>query len=273
MSAANHLGGIRPDYEAFRAFVSSHLDDVLELVNSRSTQTNEIGRCATLLPALGLLPPSLALIEVGASAGLNLLLDEYGYDYGDGRVLGDTSSGVVIPSRLRNDVPLPGRVPEVSWRRGIDLNPIDVNDPEATRWLESCVFFDHVDRRERLTAAVAWARAHPPEIVQGDLVEELTAVVADAPKEATVVVFHSAVLSYLERERREVFADLVRELDVVWLSNEGPSVVGSLKSALDRPLPKEVCFLLGRDGGQPLAFTHPHGRWIEWLASPRGGLG
>jgi hypothetical protein len=265
LSAANHLGGIRPDYDAFRSFVSSHLDDVLELVHSRSTQTNEIGRCATLLPALGLLPPPLALIEVGASAGLNLLLEDYRYDYGDGRVLGDTSSGVVIPCRLCNDVPLPDRVPEVSWRRGIDLNPIDVNDPEATRWLESCVFFDHFDRRERLTAAIASARTHPPEIVQGDLVEEIAAVVADAPKGATMVVFHSAVLAYLERERREVFADVVRDLDVVWLSNEGPSVVRSLKTALDRPLPEEVCFVLGRDGREPLAFTHPHGRWIEWL--------
>ncbi len=267
LSAVNHLDGIRADYGEFRSFVSSHLGDVLELVHSRSTQTNEVGRCATLLPALGMLPQPLALIEVGASAGLNLLLDGYRYDYGDGRALGDDASEVVIPCRLLNDVPLPDRVPEVAWRRGIDLNPLDVNDPEAMRWLQSCVFFDHADRRERLAAAVGYALRHPPVIVRGDLVDEIAGVVAEAPKEATVVIFHSAVLAYLESERRQEFADIVRELDVVWLSNEGPSVVRPIKSALERPLPKEVCFLLGRDGELPLAFTQPHGRWIEWLAT------
>jgi hypothetical protein len=180
--------------------------------------------------------------------------------------LGDTTSGVVIPCELRNDVPLPESVPGVVWRRGIDLNPIDVNDAEAARWLQSCVFYDHADRRERLAAAVEYARRHPLEIVQGDLVDEIAGVVAEAPKDATVVVFHSAVLAYLEQERRAEFAEVLDGLDVVWLSNEGPSVVRAVKSALDRPLPKEVCFVLGRDGREPLAFTHPHGRWIEWLA-------
>lgn len=267
LAAVNHLGGIRPDYETFRSFVGTRLDDVLELVHARSTQTNEVGRCATLLPALGSLPQPLALIEVGASAGLNLLLDAYRYDYGDGRVLGDAKTDVLIPCRLINDVPLPDRVPEVVWRRGIDVDPVDVNDEEAARWLHSCVFFDHADRRERLAAAVSFARRNPQQIIQGDLVDEIEGVVADAPRDATVVVFHSAVLAYLEPERRQEFADLVGRLNVVWLSNEGPSVVRPVKEALDRPLPREVCFLLGRDGEQPVAFTQPHGRWIEWLAT------
>lgn len=266
LNAVNYLGGIDPHYDAFRSFFFEHLDEVLELVHTRSTQTNEIGRCATLLPALAALRPPLALIEVGASAGLNLLLDDYAYDYGDGRVVGDATAGVVLPCALRNDVPVPTRIPEIIWRRGIDLNPVDVTDAEATRWLQSCVFFDHDDRRERLAAAIPAARRHPPEIVRGDLVEEIAGVVADAPKDATVVVFHSAVLAYLPRERRGEFAAILAGLDVVWLSNEAPHVVGSLMSALDRPLPEgEICFLLGRDGTEPLAFTHHHGRWIEWL--------
>ena len=264
LAAVNHLGGIAPDYETFRSFFFAHLDDVLGLIRSRRTQTNEIGRCATLLPALGLLPQPLALIEVGASAGLNLLLDRYTYDYGEGRVLGQGSS-VVIPCELRNDVPLPRVVPEIVWRRGIDIEPIDITDDEAVRWLQSCVFFDHTDRLDRLLAAIELGRADPPTVLQGDLVEEIAGVVAEAPRDATIVVFHSAVLAYLEPERRERFAALMGELPVVWLSNEGPSVVRSVKDALDRPLPREICFLLGRDGTEALAFTHHHGRWIEWL--------
>lgn len=264
-AAVNHLGGIHADYDIFRSFVLDRLDRVLEIVRTRRTQTNEIGRCATLLPALGSLPQPLALIEVGASAGLNLLLDRYAYDYGGGRRLG--TSDVVIPCALRNDVPVPSQIPEVVWRRGIDLEPVDVNDPEAVAWLESCVFADHVDRRERLRAAIELARVDPPVVERGDLIDEIARVVAEAPKDATIAVFHSAVLNYLPPERRDRFAELMRELPVVWLSNEGPSVVSGVRAALDRQLPREICFLLGRDGTEALAFTHQHGRWIEWLAS------
>jgi hypothetical protein len=263
LAAVNHLGGIAPDYGSFRSFFFEHMDDVLGLIRSRRTQTNEIGRCATLLPALGLLPQPLALIEVGASAGLNLLLDRYAYDYGNGRTLG--TSSVVIPCALRNEVPVPTKIPEIVWRRGIDLEPVDVCDDEAVRWLQSCVFFDHADRLERLQRAIELGRADPPIVMQGDLVEEIAGVVAEAPPDATIVVFHSAVLAYLEPERRERFAALMDELPVVWLSNENPSVVRSVKDALDRRLPADLCFLLGRNGREPIAFTHPHGRWMEWL--------
>jgi hypothetical protein len=213
-----------------------------------------------------MLPEPLALIEVGASAGLNLVLDRFAYDYGDGRFVGDRSSSVVIPCALRNHVPVPERIPAIVWRRGIDLRPIDVSDEEAVGWLQSCVFFDHADRRDRLAAAIELARADPPEVVKGDLVEEISGLAADAPSGATVVVFHSAVLGYLEPDQKARFAELMHELPVVWLSNESPPLVGSLLSALDRPLPSGLCFLLGRDGNAPLAFTHHHGRWIEWIA-------
>lgn len=268
LAAVNHLGGMTADYTAFRTFLLERLDDLVALVRTRRTQTNEIGRCATLLPALGQLRPPLALIEVGASAGLNLLLDRYAYDYGVAGVLGDTSSRVVIPCELRNDVPLPEALPDVVWRRGIDIDPVDVLDDDAVAWLQSCVFVDHTDRLARLRAAIELARQDPPPIVEGDLVEEIAGAVADAPRDGTVVVFHSAVLAYLEPDQRSRFARIVRGLDVAWLSNEGPSVVRTLKDALHRPLPPELCFLLGRDGHSPLAFTHPHGRWVEWLVPP-----
>lgn len=269
-AAVNHLGGMTPDYETFRTFFFDRLEDVLELVRTRRTQTNEIGRCATLLPALGQLRQPLALIEVGASAGLNLLSDRYAYDYGKAGILGDASSPVLIRCELRNDVPVPAHLPEVVWRRGIDVDPIDVRDEDAVAWLESCVFVDHTDRLARLRAAIDVAREDPPTIVRGDLVEKIASVVADAPSDATVVVFHSAVLAYIEADRRAAFARAVGDLGVVWLSNEGPSVVRTVKDALDRRLPPELCFLLGRDGDRPLAFTHPHGRWIEWIDATGG---
>ena len=93
---------------------------------ARRTQTNEAARCATLLPALARLPPPLALIEVGASAGLTLLIDRYSYDYAGRRIAGQDPLAPTLRCEPRGRVPLPERVPEITWRAGLDLNPLDV---------------------------------------------------------------------------------------------------------------------------------------------------
>jgi hypothetical protein len=90
---------------------------------ARRTQTNEPARCATLLPALAQLPPPLALIEVGASAGLTLLTDRYSYDYARHRITGRDPLAPTLRCQPGGPVPLPDRVPEIAWRAGLDLNP------------------------------------------------------------------------------------------------------------------------------------------------------
>src|SRR5262245_35501457 len=174
---------------ALRALVRRRQDDVAVAMRSRRTQTNEVGRCAVLLPALP--PGPLALVEVGASAGLCLLLDRFLYDYGTVRV-GAASSPVQLACAVTGDAPLPAACPEIVWRRGLDLAPVDVNDDDAVRWLLACVWSDHAERRQRLRAVIGVARAVPPLVVAGDLVDDLPALLAAAPGDATLVVFHSA---------------------------------------------------------------------------------
>jgi len=94
-------------YPAFRAFCLSHRQQIIDVVTTRLVQTNEVSRCAYLLPAFGLIAETarlpLALVEVGASAGLNLLWDRYGYRYRhQGRVqaAGDVNSPVQIEAEL-----------------------------------------------------------------------------------------------------------------------------------------------------------------------------
>jgi hypothetical protein len=179
---------------------------------------------------------------------------------------------------LRCDVhgapPVPAALPEVVWRRGIDLEPLDVHDDDAMRWLQTLVWPEHDDRRERLAAAVDVVRRDPPEIVRGDLLEELPALVETAPRDATVVVFHSAVLAYLSAEQRERFVDLVGSLPVRWVSNEGPRVVAVEGVPEDLP-PFGAPFVLALDG-RFVAWTEGHGRALAWPpaagrgASPQG---
>ena len=254
-----------------RAFVKRRGAEVGDVMQSRRTQTNEVGRCAVLLPALP--PGPLALVEVGASAGLCLLLDQFHYEFGS-TSLGAASSPVHLRCALAGPVPLPAAVPHIVWRRGLDLHPIDVHDDDAVRWLLACVWPDHPERRRRLEGAIALARLEPPVVSAGDLVDDLPALLAEVPEDAQLVVFHSAVLSYASVDHRQAFAavlaDASRRRDVVWVSNEGPGIVREV-TALAPPL-GELRFLLGRTRfangrrqDELLALSHPHGAELTWL--------
>jgi hypothetical protein len=261
-AAARYLLGAPPDITALRALASENPAALAKVMLARRTQTNEPARCATLLPALAQLPSPLALIEVGASAGLTLLVDRYSYDYAGHLIAGSDPQAPTLRCATRGPVPVPERLPLIAWRAGLDLNPLDVTDDNDVRWLSCLVWPGEDDRQERLAAAVASARRDPPAVYPGDLVTDLPALAAQAPAGATLVIFHSAVLPYVAPEERGRFIDAVRGLPAVWLSNEAPGVVPGV-SAPARP---GGPFLLIRDGDTPLAYTDPHGVWVQWLA-------
>jgi hypothetical protein len=271
--AAARWHGASGSYRDLRRVLVEQWSAVRATVLARATQTNEVGRCATLLPALALVPGRLALIEVGASAGLCLLPDRYSYRFSDGTSLDPVSgrSPVVVECEVHGDPPLPVRLPEVSWRVGVDLNPLDVRDDDQMRWLRTLVWPEHDDRRSRLAAAVEVARAEPPRLVRGDLLEELPGLVAAAPEGTTPVVFHSAVLAYPSEDDRRRFVDLVTSLPCVWVSNEGPAVVPGIR---DVPAPEPgrprwgAPFVLAVDG-RAVAWTEGHGRAVDWFGSHR----
>ena len=265
-AAVRHLYGTPADGRHFAETVGRHEEPVRRLILARSTQTNEPGRCATLLPVLARLPQPLALLEVGASAGLCLFPDRYGYDYGRARLEPDdaaASGPPVFPCRANDATPLPDRLPEVAWRAGLDLDPVDLDDPEEAAWLQTLVWPGQEARAERLRSAMRVARERPPTVAKGDLARDLPALAATAPAGATLVVFHSAVLVYVDEEDRDRFTRLVKELDAVWISNESPRVFPPIAAKLDAPPPRDR-FVLAVDG-EPVALTGPHGQSIDWL--------
>ncbi|MBP1781623.1 hypothetical protein J3R08_001473 [Micromonospora sp. HB375] len=251
-------GGPVDDPAAFRAYVMGHWPDVAAQMRVRATQTNEAGRCAALLPVLAALPQPLALLEVGASAGLCLYPDRYAYRYGEHR-LGEGEP--VLDCDLTGAEP-PERRPEVVWRAGLDLNPLDVTDPADVAWLEALIWPEHRRRRDRLRAAAAVAAADPPLLVRGDLVDDLPALAAQAPPGATLVVFHSSVLYQVPQPRRDAFTALVRTLPGHWIANEDPSVLPHA----DLPEPPTDGFhnVLALDG-RPVAWTTGHGQSLTWF--------
>ncbi|HSL57454.1 MAG TPA: DUF2332 domain-containing protein [Acidimicrobiales bacterium] len=275
-------------WPAFRALALARSAELRATIATRSVQTNEVGRSLALLPALGLVAAQagrpLALLEVGASAGLNLRFDRYrlGYHQPGGAVVvaGDRDGRPALDCRVHGGVPVPvptEAVP-VAARVGLDRAPIDVTDLDATRWLEACVFPDRVDRLERLRAAIDGARLDPPRIETGDAVADLARVAATLPADAALCVVHSWALTYVPEPDRFVaeLVALASDRPVWWVSVEPPRTVPGLDVPRRDPsvTPEmagntitAVVRLAGdhrRD--QVLARSHPHLDWIQWVA-------
>lgn len=233
-------------------------------VLSRATQTNEVRRLGTLVPALADIDEPIALIEVGASAGLCLYPDKWRYRFGPGKYVGD-SGRPIIETDASASVPLPAEGPQVAWRAGIDLNPLDAADPSTREWLEALVWPNQHgepdgERIDMLRTGLAIARRDPATMIAGDLNEHIEAAIATAKQHARrVVVWHSAVLAYLDADARGRFIERMRASDVLWISNEGRSVVPG--EPAEWAAPGE--FVLRIDG-KPMAATNPHGRSITW---------
>lgn len=289
LAAVRYLGGPTEPGPAFLAWLEEAWPQVEEVVLTRTTQTNEPGRCAVTAPVLASLPQPVALLELGPSAGLCLLPDRYAYRYpsegdeGDGGDEGGVGP-VVRPGSADPASPVltctvtgtpPGDPTDlvVAGRLGLDLNPLDVTDPDTRRWLRALVWPGEEDREERLVAALEVAAQDPPPLRRTDLTQDPAAVVGAAVEKlrtaypgATPVVLHSAVLAYLDAEDRAAVCDAIRASGARWLSMEGLAVVPGVREraeALGGP-PSRTTFVLALDG-EPVGWAQAHGRWVTWV--------
>jgi hypothetical protein len=261
-AALRFLGDAPADGATLHDRVRSGAERLRATMLSRATQTNEPARCAAFLPVLARIDGPLALVEVGTSAGLCLYPDRYSYEY-DGRPVGRRQE-VHLHCATSGPFPLPDHLPQVVARIGIDLNPLDVTDPDDRAWLRALVWPGPVEdeRLQRLDAAAAVAAEDPPTLLAGDLVERLPDALALVPDGATPVVLHTAVLPYVGSDHRTAFVEQVRSLPVRWIAQEGAGMV----PGTGEPYPGGwgPYFVLSLDG-EPLAHTAPHGGRVDWL--------
>ncbi len=280
---------------AFTDFCRAHRAEIEQLVATRSTQTNEVGRCTALLPGLchiaaqyGWSEP-LSLLDLGTSAGLNLLFDDYAYSYraadGDAvraagaRTHATGGEAVALTCTARPDVShLPDlRLPRMAERVGLDLSPVDPFSDDEARWLQACQWPDNPVRFGRLRGALANVRAsaHPPRLERGNMLTDLPTVAATIASDRPLVVFHSWVAAYLSESEQRALVEQVAALAmfrrVHYLYCESPFETPGL------PTPPSPIRHRGPDlatalvhvgpGAVPavrLADTHPHGYWIHW---------
>ncbi|MCH2185169.1 DUF2332 domain-containing protein [Myxococcota bacterium] len=254
-------------FPVFRDFCLAHELAIAQLIETRRVQTNVLKRCTALLPGFSSVfarggGKPLSLIEMGASAGLNLNWDRFAYLYPDGTTWGPPGSPVSLQCELRGEEPLPplpGEIP-VGSRCGVDLHPVDVMDDDEVLWLRALAWPDHPGRQERLTSAIGIARESPSALVEGDASVMLTELIGKAPEDATLCVYGTHTLYQFSRDALIATLSSMqaasRQRPVHFLSAEGTASPNA-----------ELFWTIYEDGRretQRLAGCCPHGHWLEW---------
>ena len=268
-----------PASPLFRDLCLGRPEDLLEVLNGRTVQTNEVGRSALLGPALtwaaGEEP--IQLVDVGCSAGLNLLCDRFRLEYGPFGATGPRDSSVQIDCTVSAGVPpIAPQLPLIAGRIGIDLDPPDLADPDDTRWLLACIW-PGTGRFDRASRAFEIGRANPPTTLRGDAMDVLPGVLDDLG-DGRIVVLNSWSFSYFPVERRHEYVELLAEVGrlrpVAWLVMDIPGLVDSTAHVTPPTGSSEPDLLTGLifDGApnpqvEALAFVQSHGQSMSWLLS------
>jgi hypothetical protein len=226
----------------------------------QGVQTNEVQRSWGILPGFLSLADGrrFDLLELGPSAGLNLLWDRYHYRYSTG-TWGESGLELAGDDRVPPPAALLQRRVEVARRRGIDLSPIDATTEHGARLLQAFVWADQTARLERLRRAIDVLRDDPPELTRGDYVESLPALLADRLPDTQLVVFQTASTMYVSEEGLRRLGDVLREAALA----EPLTFLGTGRSPSDDGYGLEIERLPGGSRTRLAVFDF-HGDWLEW---------
>jgi hypothetical protein len=261
------LGG-EASWDAVSEALVEHREFLRRFVAEQRVQTNEVQRCWTLLPcfleaARRAGAETLDLIELGPSAGLNLVWDRYRYHYADAN-WGSAASPLELRGEERRHVPreLLGLKLHVRSRIGIDIAPLDATTGEGARLLRSFVWPDQSWRLEQLDRAVEAVRRDPPELRRDDLVDALPDLLESRRDDALTLVWQSSVLGYLTPERRGLVYETLNRA-----GERGRLAFVSLTRPADGLPTYYGLFMQLWPDGERVEVAHAdfHGAWLEWL--------
>jgi hypothetical protein len=257
LAVARWLGAPLGPWSELRRWLLDHPDRFVDELGRRLTQTNDVRRTSPVSLALARVDGPVALLEVGASAGLGLLPDRYGHRAGETR-WGDPASPVQLDVAVHGELG-DVRLPEVVWRAGLDLDPLDVRSATDVAWLDALLPPGAPERAALLAQAVSVARSAPPRVDRGDAVDDLERLAAEAPRDATLVVVSTGTLVYLPGRRRQHFVDTVRRLGARWVSYERRGLLHDVPVTVPDGVPAEESFAVLALDGRAVAVGDAHG--------------
>ena len=255
-------------YPAFRDFCRAHAEEIGAILARRVVSTNEPARAACLLPALvraaERLGEPLQLIEIGASAGLLLLWDRYGYDYGPAGQVGASDNGLTLSCALRGTALAgfpPARLPELAARIGLDRFPLDPRNDDDRAWLRALIWPEQQARRSRLEHALSIAAQAPPEVIAGDGIAQLESVAQRLPSDGTLCVLHAFALVQANDAEKQRF-----EASLESLSHRRPIArIGfEWQPDVEAPLVSLRLYREGTAEDDLALHADAHGAWLAW---------
>lgn len=247
----------------FKDFCNTYEDEIISLLKSKLVQTNEVRRCAYLYPVFCWIynqtKKPLSLIEIGTSAGLQLLWNHYSYSYGSEDVYGKKHSRVHITSEIKgeNQPLLLTHSPPVISKVGVDLHTNDLLNPDDYLWLKALIWPEHQDRRELFDKAASLFREHPVELREGDGISLLPMLEQSAPEDSTICIFHTHVANQLSEQLK------YKLLETVHTIGEQRDVFHIYNNIWDGKLHLDY-MIQGVWHNQLVGETEPHGKWFEW---------
>ncbi|RFB13506.1 DUF2332 domain-containing protein [Bacillus sp. HNG] len=254
---------VEESFLPFKEFCVQFSDEIIRLLQEKLVQTNEVRRCSYLFPTFqfiyDIVKKPLALIEIGTSAGVQLLWDHYSYSYGTNKVYGNKDSALHISAKIKGaKTPhLQDFIPPVAARIGIDLHPIDVRDDDNALWLKALIWPEHHERRELFEKAAECVRVNELRLIEGNGVELLRDLSGEIPKEYAICVFHTHVANQMPSDVRTKLLDQVQrigaEREIFHLYN----------NIQDRDLHLDY-YLNGKEYKHVVGETEGHGRWFSW---------
>jgi len=254
-------------FDCFKRFSKKFEPEIKSLLQSRLVQTNEVQRCALLFPALNFVSKKLdhqkiALIDVGASGGLNFLMDQAYIRYSDGASTGAETSPLQIICESKGE-PMPRfQNAQIAMRIGVDLNPVNLLNPDERQWNLALIWPDQTERTERIKSALQLLETTDISFKKGSANQVLPQVIRDVPSDQAICVMHSFTLNQFSKEDREAFDVLLiavskaREIwriSLEWIGTQNPELsVTHYTSGNKGPVLN-------------LAQCHGHGEWIQWI--------
>ena len=265
------MSGQKPSHQSafadFRDFCLRHKDAVVELISTRRTQTNVVNRCTCLLPVFSHVSEEsglpLALIDVGASAGLNLNFDRYSYTYKYDRKeqmnWGMAGSRIHLEAEIKGCNTFPPLAPTipVASRDGIDLDPVDLDDSDQLLWLRALIWPEHVERHQQLMDAANEFMQSDIHLHAGDAADVLPGLISTITNEHALVVYSTIALYQFPRENlrrvKHALIETSKNRPVWQIALEGTDPTLSITRYRD-----------GAGHTKILADASPHGWWMTW---------
>ncbi|ALE15848.1 hypothetical protein AMC99_00538 [Altererythrobacter epoxidivorans] len=277
-----HLSGDAPELmPIYRGIPAADTDIVEQVIFGHEAQllpwldgppqTNEAGRSSNFIAAMlwlaseGL-PARFECLELGSSAGINLMLDRYGYDLG-GVEVGPANPVMTFKPEWKGNPP-PDEAIEIVSAKGCDVAPVDLTDPAQALRLKAYIWPEHTVRFERIEAAIRAASDKKPDILKMNAAAFVEAELAKPQAEGTTrVLMHSIVWQYVPKDQQQ---RIVAAMEKAGARASADTPLAWVSVEADRTVHRHVLkvrYWPGGDEEVQLGWSHAHGADIEWLGA------